>query len=220
MSHTTTDDHSPTPAELTPNHHANHPGFSGLGGLLAGLSMIPRRRGVARLAADRAGVTSADRVVDVGSGPGAAAREAARRGAGVTGVEPASVMRRLARFLTRRSAGITWVDGVAEALPLADASATVLWSIATVHHWQDLDAGLTEAARVLAPGGRFLAVERQSHPGATGHASHGWTDAQATAFAERCSHAGFEDVVVEAVAAHRRRLWIVRGRRGVASIGS
>jgi SAM-dependent methyltransferase len=64
-----------------PNHHADFPGFSGLFGLIAGLSMVTGRGAVARLAADLARVAAADRVVDVGCGPGAAAREAARRGA-------------------------------------------------------------------------------------------------------------------------------------------
>jgi len=209
-----------TPVAIPPNHHAAHPGFSGLGGLLAGLSMVPRRRGVGRLAADLASVTTSDRVVDIGCGPGAAAREAARRGARVTGVDPAAVMRRLARLLTRPSAAITWADGVAEALPTPAGSATVLWSIATVHHWRDVDAGLAEAARVLAPDGRFLAIERRTRPGATGHASHGWTEAQAATFAELCAGAGFSDVRVETHAVRRRQLWVVRGRREVASATS
>jgi ubiquinone/menaquinone biosynthesis C-methylase UbiE len=48
-----------------------------------------------------------------------------------------------------------------------------------VHHWHDLDAGLAEVRRVLRPSGRFLAIERQVEPGATGLASHGWTAEQA-----------------------------------------
>ena len=48
-------------------------------------------------------------------------------------------MLRLARRLTRRRDRITLRQGTAEALPLPDGSATVLWSIATVHHWSDLD---------------------------------------------------------------------------------
>ncbi|MGH3988763.1 MAG: class I SAM-dependent methyltransferase, partial [Pseudonocardiaceae bacterium] len=129
----------------TVNHHADHPGFAGVTGLLAGLTMILGRGAVARLTADLAAVSDADRVVDVGCGPGAAVREAARRGARVTGVDPAPVMLRLARTLTRNRPAITWADGTAEDLPLPDGSATVLWSVATVHHWTDVTAGLAEA---------------------------------------------------------------------------
>jgi ubiquinone/menaquinone biosynthesis C-methylase UbiE len=173
-----------------PNHHADHAGFHGVSGLLIGLTMTIGRGAIDRLAADLTAVRAGDRVVDVGCGPGGAAREAARRGAEVTGIDPAPVMLRLAQGLTRRLR-VTWTEGAAEALPLPDGSATVLWSLASVHHWPDLDAGLVEAHRVLAPGGRFLAIERRTRPGATGLASHGWTDAQAEAFAERCRAAGF-----------------------------
>jgi ubiquinone/menaquinone biosynthesis C-methylase UbiE len=79
---------------------------------------------------------------------------------------------------------------------LPDQSASVLWTIASVHHWADLDAALSEAARVVKPGGRFIAIERRSRPGARGHASHGWTDEQATAFAALCRQQGFIDIEV------------------------
>jgi SAM-dependent methyltransferase len=198
-----------TSTPTTPNHHADYPGFAGILGLAAGLTMIVGRGPVARLAADLADLSSTDHVVDVGSGPGVAAREAARRGARVTGVEPARVMRRLARSLTRSRTAITWLDGVAESLPLPAQSATVLWSISTVHHWSDVDAGLAEA--VLVPGGLLLVIERHVRPGATGHASHGWTDAQAKTFAEHCRRAGFTEVRVETRSA-RRPLVVVQAR--------
>ena len=75
---------------------------------------------------------------------------------------------RRARRSTKRSLAIAYVAGAAEALPVPDDDATVVWSIATVHHWADLDAGLDEVRRVLAPGGRFVAIERQTTPGAAG----------------------------------------------------
>src|SRR5689334_547529 len=117
------------------NHHAHQPGFAGVSGLLAGLTMTVGRGAVAHLAADVAEVSRGDRVVDVGCGPGTAAREAARRGAEVTGIDPAPVMLKLARGLTHSAASVSWLEGTAEALPRLDGTATVLWSIATVHHW-------------------------------------------------------------------------------------
>jgi hypothetical protein len=39
-----------------------------------------------------------------------------------------------------------------------------------------------------------VAIERLSHPGATGLASHGWTEDQASAFADRCLAHGFTAV--------------------------
>jgi SAM-dependent methyltransferase len=86
-------------------------------------------------------------------------------------------MLRLARILTRSSLLACYLQGGAEALPLPGESASVVWSIASVHHWADLDAGLREEARrVLRPAGRLVAIERRTQPGARGHASHGWTD--------------------------------------------
>lgn len=191
------------------NHHAGHPGFAGVTGLLAGLTMIVRRGTVARLTADLASVSEADRVVDVGCGPGTAVREAARRGARVTGVDPAPVMLRLARTLTRDRSAITWAQGTAEDLPQPDGSATVLWAVATIHHWTDMTAGLNEAKRVLASGGRFLAIERRVRPGATGLASHGWTDQQAESFAGQCRAAGFDEVQVDKHTPGRRAVFVV-----------
>ncbi|MFY9806979.1 MAG: class I SAM-dependent methyltransferase [Pseudonocardiaceae bacterium] len=195
------------------NHHADHPGFAGLTGLVIGLIMSLAGRPAARLAADVAAVSDADWVIDVGCGPGTAVREAARRGAHVTGVDPAPVMLRLARILTGDRPAITWVDGAAEDLRERDASATVVWSLASVHHWRDVTAGLAEITRVLAPTGRFVAIERLVRPGATGLASHGWTAQQAESFAAQCLAAGLADVRVENHTPGRRALVVVRAVR-------
>lgn len=197
----------PASTAPVPNHHAGHPGFSGVGGLLIGVTMVVGGGRMARLAAELARPARGDHVVDVGCGPGTAARVAARRGAAVTGVDPAVVMLSLARRLTRRGVVIAWTDGTAESLPLPDGSATIVWSLASVHHWPDLHQGLAEVRRVLAVGGRWLAVERKVRPTATGLASHGWTLSQANAFAQLCRDAGFGDVSVEP-RRHRRRSWL------------
>ena len=133
-------------SEVLPvNHHADHPGFSGVTGAIVGLILLVMGRANARLAADVTGVADSDRVVDIGCGPGGAVREAARRGARATGVDPAPVMLRLARAFTRDD-GIGWAEGTAENVPLPDGSATVLWSLATVHHWKDVGLGLEGGA--------------------------------------------------------------------------
>ncbi|NKZ09347.1 class I SAM-dependent methyltransferase [Mycolicibacterium septicum DSM 44393] len=195
------------------NHHADHPGFSGVTGVLCGLVFLLVGRSKARLAADTAQLSSADHVVDVGCGPGTAARVAARRGARVTGVDPASTMLRIARLVTPKRAPITWSVGTAEALPVPDGSATVVWALATVHHWQDVDKAVAEARRVLAPGGRLIAIERQSPPDATGLASHGWTRQQAESFATLCRDTGFDDVSVAERGGGKGSVWVVSGTR-------
>jgi ubiquinone/menaquinone biosynthesis C-methylase UbiE len=195
------------------NHHADSPGFAGIAGFAAAMSMLLGRGPVSRLALAQADVTAQDRVVDIGCGHGAAARAAARRGAQVIGVDPAPVMLRVARALTRGNTTVTWMRGTAEAVPLGDGAATVLSSIATIHHWDDVDAALAEAHRVLAPGGRLLAIERRTRPGAKGVAGHGWTDDQAAAFAVRCQAAGFSDIDSRTCQAGRRSVFVVRATR-------
>jgi len=194
-----------------PNHHAHYPGFAGPAGFLAAASMVLGGAGNARLAERLSELTAGDAVADIGCGPGTAARRAARLGASVVGIDPAPVMLRVARLLTRHSAHVVrYAEGSAEALPLPDSSVSVAWSIASVHHWGDLDAGLQEARRVLKPGGRLVAIERLTRPGATGLASHGWTPEQASAFADCCLAHGFTDARLNQHGSGRRTKVSVR----------
>jgi ubiquinone/menaquinone biosynthesis C-methylase UbiE len=203
-----------------PNHHADYPRFGGIGGLAAAVSMLFRRDKTTRLACDLVHLTPADDVVDIGCGPGAAAREAARRGASVVGIDPAPVMLTVARRTTRPGVPIRWLEGSAENLPLADGATSVAWGLATVHHWADVAAALVEIDRVLRPDGRLLVVERRVQPGATGHASHGWTDAQAEAFAAACRQSGLESVVVARHALRRGSVLSVLATRSAGTPGA
>lgn len=198
---------------LEPNHHADHGGFAGVTGLVAGLGMLIMGRSYPSLAVELAQVSQGDRVVDIGCGPGGAVRAAARRGATVAGIDPAPVMLRVARAVTHARSNVTWSQGSAERLPLSDGWATVAWSLRTVHHWKDLTAGLAEVRRALAPGGRFLVLERGVRPGATGLASHGWTEQQAESFAARCRAAGFDGVRIDRHPHGRGMVWAVRAAR-------
>ena len=74
-------------------------------------------------------------------------------------------------------------------------------------------AGLAEVSRVLSPGGRFFAIERRVRPGATGLASHGWTDQQAVSFADCCRTAGLDDVRIETLNLGRRSVQVVKAIR-------
>lgn len=199
------------------NHHAGQGSFEGLPGVLLGLMMAATGGATARALAEIVALEPGDRVVDVGCGPGTAAREAARRGAEVIGVEPAQTLRRLAERLGSEGGRVRWVDGLAERLPLPDASASVLWSVRSVHHWPDLEGGLAEARRVLAPGGRLALVEKRTRPGATGLGSHGWTEEQAARAAALLAERGFVEARVDERAAGLGRVLIVHARRGAGA---
>jgi ubiquinone/menaquinone biosynthesis C-methylase UbiE len=195
-----------------PNHHAGQGHFEGPIGFLLGLAMALIGGANARVAAQAAGVGPEDRLVDVGCGPGTAARLAASRGATVVGVDPASMMRRIAGWLSPAALPIRWLDGLAERLPVETGWATVVWSILSVHHWPELPGGIAEARRVLAPGGRFVVVEKRTQAGATGLASHGWTPEQAQDFAQMLRDAGFASAEVSEVPAGRGTAMVVVAR--------
>ena len=202
--------------DLPPNHHADYPQFNGVFGYLAGLTMILGRGSDARLVTDLAKVGPADEVLDIGCGPGTAVRRAAGRARKAIGVDPSAPMLALARLLTRvRSpAGeVEWVLAGAEELTLPDESVTACWSLASVHHWPELEAGVGEVARVLLPGGTFIALERRSEPGATGNASHGWTADQAERFASMLGDYGFENAQVANHDLGRRKVVTVMATR-------
>ena len=186
--------------------------------ILTAISMTVGRSPAARAVAAAVELAAADRVVDIGCGPGMAVREAAGRGATATGVDPAPAMLRLASWIgaVRRPRGIAWVAGGVEQPGLPSDSATVVWAISSVHHWQDRAAGLRQISRVLAPGGRLLLVERLTKPGARGHAAHGLTSAQAEDLASQTAAAGFTGVRISTTKAGHRQLIIIQGTRGTS----
>ncbi|HEX6123146.1 MAG TPA: class I SAM-dependent methyltransferase [Ktedonobacterales bacterium] len=97
-------------------------------------------------------------VLDVGCGTGRLLRAAGASwpGAQLIGVDPAEGMVEAARALTP---GATIHRGLAESLPLPDASVELAFSTLSSHHWQDQAAGVREIARVLRPGGHFILAD-------------------------------------------------------------
>jgi SAM-dependent methyltransferase len=97
-------------------------------------------------------------VLDVGCGTGRLLRAAAARwpGAQLIGVDPAQGMVDGARQLTP---GATIHRGLAESLPLPNASVELVVSTMSSHHWRDQAAGVREIARVLRPGGHFILAD-------------------------------------------------------------
>lgn len=112
-----------------------------------------------------------ERVLDVGAGMGAGAVTAAKAGAHVVAVEPTPFLRLVltARRLGQRSRRrIDIRDGVAERLPVTDATVDAVWAVNAMHHWTDLDAAAAELRRVLRRGGRVMLVDEDfddpAHP--------------------------------------------------------
>lgn len=95
------------------------------------------------------GVGPGRRVCDLAAGTGKLTRLLVDTGAEVVAVEPVAGMR---RTLAETVAGVTVVDGTAEAIPLPDDSIDVV-TVAQAFHWFDPTAALAEIRRVLVPGG-------------------------------------------------------------------
>ncbi len=95
--------------------------------------------------------------VDVGAGTGIWTRMLAAAGfRSVTAIDPNADMRAAGE---RDSAGydITWRVGRGEDTKLADRCADLV-SMASSFHWVDFDTGTAEFARILRPGGWFVAM--------------------------------------------------------------
>lgn len=118
----------------------------------------PLRRLYAGLADDIAAeAPHGGTVVDVGTGPGVLLVELARRRPDlrVIGVDLSSDMiaaarRNLVEFGERARAFV----GDAADLPLPDASADLVVSTLSSHHWDHPETAIGELARVVRPGGR------------------------------------------------------------------
>lgn len=101
---------------------------------------------------DAAGVAKGVRVLDVACGPGYAAEAAVARGASAVGIDFSSGMVEEAR---RRYPSVEFREGDAEQLPLPDSSFDAVILNYGMLHLARPELALSEAHRVLRPGGRL-----------------------------------------------------------------
>lgn len=118
------------------------------------------------------GVQRADRVLEIGFGPGVAVAELVRAGAGhVYGADHSGVMLRQA---SRRNAAairagrVTLVSAPADQLPaVLDGPFDAILAVNSLGFWPAPAERLTELRRRLAPGGRIAIASQPRCPGAT-----------------------------------------------------
>ncbi len=198
----------PTSNEHGHDGHGHH-NDRGLAGAVRYLRWLPQlwrseiNDAVVALVAPRSG----ERTVDVGAGIGAGAFPAAAAGAHVLAVEPTPFLRRafqLRRAISRHRSSIDIADGAAEQIPAGDSTIDAVWAVNTMHHWVDVERGVTEIARVLTPGGRVVLVDEDftdpTHPEHEqfgddhGPAHHGFTMVEASAMADLLRAVGLTEV--------------------------
>jgi SAM-dependent methyltransferase len=100
--------------------------------------------------ADLAGVAAGQRVLDVGSGPGALSTELVGRGCAVVAVDPSAPF---LDALRERLPDVEAARASAEALPFRDGVFDAALAQLVVHFMADPVAGLREMARVTRSGG-------------------------------------------------------------------
>ena len=161
---------------ITTPHRHNHANMYGLArhpghyDRVAGILARPLyRRVVADVTA--AAPAAGSVVLDVGTGPGRLARLIAGGCPTVTveGVDLSQEMITSATSTTRLEGieNVRFQVADVTSLPFADGSVNLVVSTISLHHWDDPVAGLTEIARVLAPGWACLDLRLPCSPSRT-----------------------------------------------------
>jgi ubiquinone/menaquinone biosynthesis C-methylase UbiE len=164
-------------------------------------SLVGRNPRSNRLMPSIADLAESHSVLDVGCGPGAAVRAAAPMVERAVGIDRSEAMVEIARRRSRRFDNVEFEAGGAEQLPFPDSSFDRVWTIHAFHHWEDRVRGVTEALRVLRPGGLLLIVESDTK------GAHGLNRERAMELSERLRSLGF----AEASATKPRKEWVVAG---------
>jgi len=106
------------------------------------------------------------RVLDLGCGGGHCAYRAAPHAGEVVACDiTTDMLRAVERTAAERGLGnIRTEQAPAERLPFGDASFDLVLCRFSTHHWNNMQAGLMEARRVLRPGGRAVFVDTVAPP--------------------------------------------------------
>jgi SAM-dependent methyltransferase len=105
------------------------------------------------------------RVADLGCGDGYLTIEASRWASRVIAIDRSKPVLERARALARRRGvrNITWRRGEIERIPLRDGSVDLAILSQALHHAADPAVAISEAARIVVPGGRVVILDLREH---------------------------------------------------------
>jgi SAM-dependent methyltransferase len=139
-------------------------------------------------------------VADLGCGEGYLTVETARWAKHVTAIDrsPGVLARAKALATRKKCANITWKRGELEKVPIDNGSMDVALLSQALHHAAEPPQALSEAARILKPGGRLVILELRPHDETwvrdkLGDQWFGFSDEQLSGL---LTNAGFDDVKV------------------------
>lgn len=175
---------------------------SGWLGRLAGVLMA-RTASDDRWVVDLLDVQPADRVLDVGCGPGVTLQllaERERTGL-VAGIDPSDVMLKQASRRNRRAieqGRLVLCRATAAHAPFPADTFNKACAVHSVYFWPALDEGLLELQRVLSPGGLAVIAVRMQHARAArlDPSRYGLTEENLQAIARTAEFFGFREVII------------------------
>jgi ubiquinone/menaquinone biosynthesis C-methylase UbiE len=167
-------------------------------GHVAGWLMVRKNQGANAWLVELLGAGPADRVLEIGFGPGLALARTLARGAAVAGVDRSALMvrkasRRVADAVRAGRADLR--QGSVETLPFPDAAFTCAMALNSLQFWPSAEAGLRELRRALAPGGRLVLGQRlRKEGGRFDRSRFGMTEGRLAALLPTLEGVGFRDV--------------------------
>jgi ubiquinone/menaquinone biosynthesis C-methylase UbiE len=137
--------------------------FDGLGGRVMAKVMRFGNVDMEHQAIDELAPSPTDRVLEIGFGPGEGIRILADviSSGRVAGADPSAVMVETARRRNRRAIASGRVElalAPADKLPWPDSAFDGCICVNTIQLWDPFDQSVAELARVLRPGGQFVAL--------------------------------------------------------------
>lgn len=168
--------------------------FDGAAGRLSGPLMARMNRDMELAAIDELAPAPDASVLALGFGPGVGVAELAKRlpSGVVGGVDPSSAMLQQARRRNQSAVEcgqVTLERSTAASIPWPDGTFTGALAVNSIQLWEPLEPSVREVVRVLAPGGRLVAI------------THVWAiekqftlEQWASTTAELLAAAGFDDI--------------------------